>query len=83
MTAPEMIEAVVHEKSRKAAQNTPLMRAQYMVSSAVRLSVWTVTEPPMWVPISSDHGTAKAAEANMGVSSGPNQASIGKLTNAK
>ncbi len=28
ITAPETIEAAVHEKSRNAAQNTPLMRAQ-------------------------------------------------------
>ena len=28
MMAPEMIEAVVMEKSRKAAQNTPLSRCQ-------------------------------------------------------
>jgi hypothetical protein len=28
ITAPETIEAAVHENSRKAAQNTPLRRAQ-------------------------------------------------------
>ena len=64
ITAPETIEAVVQEKSRNAAQNTPLMRAQKAVSSAVRLSVCTLTEPPIWAPISSDHGTANGASMN-------------------
>ena len=35
MTAPETIDAAVHENSRKAAQKTPLIRDQKAVSSAV------------------------------------------------
>ena len=34
MVAPETIEAAVHEKSRKAAQNTPLMRAQKLLPNS-------------------------------------------------
>lgn len=68
MTAPETMDAVVHENSRKAAQKTPLMRAQNMVSSGVRLPAWTVTAPPIWGPMSSDHGTAKGASLNPPIS---------------
>ena len=34
MVAPETIDAAVHENSRKAAQNTPLMRAQKPLPSS-------------------------------------------------
>ena len=39
MSAPETIEAAVQEKSRNAAQNTPLSRAQSALSAAVAVSV--------------------------------------------
>ena len=58
ITAPETIEAAVQENRRNAAQNTPLIRAQKALSSAVVVSV--KGGPPRWVPISSDQGTAFA-----------------------
>jgi NitT/TauT family transport system substrate-binding protein len=39
ITAPETIEAAVQENSKNAAQNTPLIRAQKAVSSALRAAV--------------------------------------------
>ena len=49
MTEPDTIEAAVQENSRKAAQNTPLIRAQPPPSSSF---------PPMWAPMTSLQGTA-------------------------
>ena len=68
MTAPETMEAAVHENSRNAAQNTPLMRAHHM-SSAVMASVAGL--PPMCVPINSLHGTADGAATMPPVIQGP------------
>ena len=62
ITAPETIDAAVHENSRNAAQNTPLIRAQAAVSSAVTASL--AGAPPMCGPINSLQGSANG-EATM------------------
>ena len=69
ITAPETIEAAVHENSRKAAQKTPLMRAQPMVSSPVSAAVAGL--PPMCGPMSSLHGSAQGAATSPPVMPGP------------
>ena len=69
MHAPDTIDAAVHENNRKAAQKTPLIRAQNMVSSALRLSPAGV--PPMWAPINSLQGTAQGASTRPPMIHGP------------
>ena len=69
ITDPEMIDAAVHENSRKAAQNTPLMRAQPAVSSAV--SQACEGAPPICAPISSLSAVAQGASSSGPTIHGP------------
>jgi hypothetical protein len=69
MMEPETIEAVVQEKSRKAAQNTPFSRAHRAVSAAVSVSL--VGAPPICAPISSLVGVANGAAISPPVMPGP------------
>ena len=69
MIEPETIEAVVHENSRNAAQNTPFRRAQRAVSAGVRPG--STGLPPMCGAISSFHGSAKGAATRPPVMPGP------------
>ena len=62
ITEPDTMEAAVQENSRKAAQNTPLMRAQPFSASAA---------PPMCAPMTSLHGTAWGASTRPPVIQGP------------
>ena len=62
MTEPDTIEAAVHEKSRNAAQNTPLIRAQPFSRSSA---------PPMWAPITSLQATACGASTSPPMIPGP------------
>ena len=61
ITDPETIEAAVHENRRKAAQNTPLIRAQPSGSPA----------PPMWGPMSWLQAVAWGASTSPPVMPGP------------
>ena len=62
ITEPDTMDAAVHEKSRNAAQNTPLMRAHPFSASAA---------PPMCAPITSLQGTAWGASTRPPVNPGP------------
>ena len=61
ITEPDTMDAAVQENSRKAAQKTPLMRAQAAPSSPA----------PMCAPITSLHGTAWGASTKPPIIPGP------------
>ena len=69
ITEPETMDAAVQENSRKAAQKTPLIRAQPAVSSPVNAS--ETGAPPMCGPMSSLQGSAQSAVSTPPVMPGP------------
>ena len=69
MIAPEMIEAVVIEKSRNAPQNTPFRRCQYAAVAASTPP--SGVAPDRWVAISGLQGVAQPAAVMPPVKPGP------------
>ena len=69
MIEPETIEAVVQEKSRKAAQKTPFRRAQSAVSASVSVPVYRLAAHVRAHQLAP--GVAKGAATKPPVKPGP------------